>query len=113
MTLHSCATCGRSVPEGDCPFCVPLAGTTWLRAGYAVVATVSVGVGACGGMSACAFNPGTTVDSVPDAGRDDDGPELASLDGSTHADDSSTDAAPDAADAADAVVEAGSDTSNE
>ncbi len=114
MNLHPCATCGRAIPKGDCPFCVPNAGgRPRLRAGYAVVATVSaVGLGACT-ASACAYysnNPPAPMDADTAA----DVPTIPEPDGSFVVDaapdatDASLDAL-DAADATDAPTDASSD----
>lgn len=89
------------MPEGDCVFCVPIAGTNRLRAGYAVVAAVtSVGFVACGTSASCAFtgDPPRYDDSGPD-----EVPALAGLDAWTPGDGAPTDGATDAADAADAA----------
>lgn len=93
MSLHSCATCGRAIPKGDCPFCVPNAGgRPRLRAGYAVVATVStLALEACS-HGACVGHVSPT-DHV-DADVAADVPTIPDPDGSFV-----FDAAPDATDA--------------
>lgn len=113
MELRTCGTCRRSIPEGsECAFCVPIAGTTRLRAGYAVIAAVSGwGLTACGSAGACAFIGGDPIRL--DAGADEV-PALAFPDAAPDAwpGDATADAS-DAADAADGSTDAAKDAGSD